>query len=603
MDIGDIQKIQAEGLALHQQGRLDEAEAHYLRVLRLAPRHADAHHLLGVIEKSRRHYNVAIQSISRAIAIAPDRAPYYNNMGVCYLDRDEKITAELCFLRALRLDEQYPDAWNNLGLARLGTEQYDNALAAFQRALKLDANNVRVLCNIGKLYFEIDRTTEALEWYERALACSPDWISARFGKTACLAKLGRHEEALSVVENLPALPPMRNAEALQKKGAILAALGRLDEAVAALDQSLEFNPGAVEVALARVHVRKVTREEPFFRHMEAFAKALPQTHGYGRAKLCYAIGKAYQDVGDIAEAAPYYAQGAEARRQQETWDEDADERTFSNYRRVLTREFIEGLRGEGDDSARPIFILGMPRSGTTLIEQIICSHPDVFAGGELVFIADSLSGYAVPGGNLPLRPAGEALAGVTALGPRAKWYLAQLEKLLGYAGQKRVTDKMPGNFTVLGLISAMFPNARIIHSRRDPIDTCLSCYTILFSTGHYWSYSLDTLGRRFRRYWALMEHWRRELPGRFLEVRYEDTVDDTEAVARRMLEWCGLDWDDRVLKFYETKRPVSTASVIQVRQPIYTSSKGRWKKWEPYIQPLLDGIGDLEEQYWAEQSR
>jgi hypothetical protein len=183
---------------------------------------------------------------------------------------------------------------------------------------------------------------------------------------------------------------------------------------------------------------------------------------------------------------------------------------------------------------------------------------------------------------------------------RGQLYLEKLNTIASQSAGQFITDKMPGNFKFLGLIAAMLPNAKIIHCRRDPIDNCISCYTQLFTNGHEWTFDLAALGRQYRRYHKLMEHWRQVLPGRFLEVRYEELVADTSAGARKILEWCDLDWNEQVLKFYETERNVKTASLSQVRQPIYTSSMGRWKKWQPYIQPLLTEIGDLEEAYWAE---
>jgi hypothetical protein len=242
----------------------------------------------------------------------------------------------------------------------------------------------------------------------------------------------------------------------------------------------------------------------------------------------------------------------------------------------------------------------MSRSGTTLVEQILASHPSVFPAGELPFIVEAANGLVLTGGWTLDRTAENKIAQDASLQERAQYYLDQVVRITGDVDHPHVTDKMPENYLNIGLISAMFPKARIIHCRRDPIDTCISNYVTLFGDQHYWSFDFAMIGRTYRRYWDIMAHWRKTLPGRFLEVRYEEVVADTEGAARKLLAWCDLPWDEQVLRFYETNRPVTTASVTQVRQPIYTSSMGRWKKWEPYIQPLLNEIGDLEEAYWAE---
>ncbi len=236
------------------------------------------------------------------------------------------------------------------------------------------------------------------------------------------------------------------------------------------------------------------------------------------------------------------------------------------------------LAGLGDPSPVPIFILGMPRSGSTLVEQILASHPQVLGAGEL----RTLDRLVHQGGGI------EALATLQAedcrrLGER---YLADLRSLP--AGKTRITDKMPGNFMYVGLIQLILPHAKIIHTMRDPVDTCLSCFSRLLSVGHHFSYDLAELGRYYRHYRELMDHWRSVLPaGTMLDVAYEDVVDDLEGQTRRMLEYLGLPWDERCLSFHKTVRPVVTASSVQVRRPLYRSGVARWRQYEAHLGPLL----------------
>ncbi len=266
------------------------------------------------------------------------------------------------------------------------------------------------------------------------------------------------------------------------------------------------------------------------------------------------------------------------------------EQTCSNFTADLLRKcsVVAARLPPVKDERVPIFIVGMPRSGTTLIEQILASHPALYGAGELKTMSDFARTVALDspdweGALLALRKLGQE-------------YLDQVWKLAPEA--RYITDKMPGNFYHLGLIHLMLPNAKIIHSMRDPMDTCFSCYALRFAHGHEYCYDLKTLGRYYQRYTKLIRHWHDVLPaGRILDVRYEDNVADPEREARRLLGYLGLPWDPACLRFYETDRPVKTASVMQVRKPIYSSSVARWKRFEKHLGPLLDEIGDLEVAY------
>jgi hypothetical protein len=248
------------------------------------------------------------------------------------------------------------------------------------------------------------------------------------------------------------------------------------------------------------------------------------------------------------------------------------------------------LRKDGIDDPTPVFIIGMPRSGTSLIEQILASHPAVFGAGELEEISKlAESSVAAPGARARFPDAVPAMSAQQIRQVGAD-YIARIRARAPNA--KRIIDKMPGNFAFAGLIHLALPNARLIHTRRDAVDTCFSCFSRYFAHGQWFSYDLGELGRYYRGYEALMEHWRNVLPkGVMLEVDYEQVVADLEHEARRIVEHCGLEWDDACLAFYETQRPVRTASASQVRQPIYGTSVGRWRPYEPFLGPLLEALG------------
>jgi tetratricopeptide (TPR) repeat protein len=589
-----------QALAKHQAGELDAAKTMYLAVLAGEPRNADAHHLLGCAYRSERKLNEAIDSIGAAISIAPGTPTFYNNLGTCYSAKVELVAAELCFRKALALDPNYADAWSNLGLMLTNAMRFQDARAVLEQASVAAPLHEGILCNLAQVYHELAMTQKSLEVYQHVVKLMPASGNAWLGLAGCLNKLGQNDRALLAVEKLLTLDKKHLAEALQMKGKILEVMGRMDEACMAFDAAIEADPTAAGLMHARAAIKKIRSDEPFYRHLMDFEKRIDEFRGAVRGQLHFALGKAYQDTGDIASAASNYAQGASIQLLTSDYDEREDVTLFTAMHDHVNRELLDSLRYLGHSSDRPIFILGMPRSGTTLVEQILASHPDVCPAGELPYISEAFEGmYLRPGWKLG-HPGGLEMPPDATLKQRAEHYLARVEAAVPVIGRRHFTDKLPENYYNLGLIAQMFPNARIIHCRRDPVDTCISCYNTLFAVKHYWSYDFGSLGRTYRRYWDLMQHWRNVLPGRFLELRYEQGVEDIELQARKLLEWCGLPWDDQVLRFYENDRPVITASVSQVRQPIYSSSVGKWKKWEPYIQPLLAEIGDIERQYWAE---
>jgi hypothetical protein len=309
-----------------------------------------------------------------------------------------------------------------------------------------------------------------------------------------------------------------------------------------------------------------------------------------RIRLNFALAKAYDDLGRFAESFRCMNAGNALKRQRVNYNEarmiEQFDRIHAAFDRTLLRKKPRGLRSDA-----PVFVLGMPRSGTTLIEQILASHPAVHGAGELTDFSRLANRICDARGKIRRFPEDAAKLTGKELAGLGEAYLARLRALAPDAS--RITDKMPANFVYVGLIHLALPQARIIHVRRDPRDTCLSCYSKLFSAPQDFTYDLAELGRYYRQYDRLMGHWRKTLPaGRMLEVRYEDVIDDLETWARRIVDHCGLDWDPACISFHEARRPVRTASASQVRQPIYRTSEGRWRKYENDLEPLLTALGD-----------
>ena len=364
-----------------------------------------------------------------------------------------------------------------------------------------------------------------------------------------------------------------------KRAGTMETFGRQDEAKAAFEEALALNPASLAAMTGRAELVKFTADDPTIAAMEALlAPEKGETYA-SRMTLHFALGKAYLDLGDSSAAFRHLHEGNRMKRATVAYSADRTEKFFAEVAAAFTPALLDRLAAQGQRSPAPIFIVGMPRSGTTLVEQILAAHPAVHGAGELRYmgaVVGQISGF----------PKGVAALDAATLKRLGQTYLSRVEALAG--GKPRVVDKAPGNFVNAGLIRLILPDAKIIHARRDPVDTCLSCYTKLFADALNFTYDLTDLGRYCRDYLKLMDHWRAVLPAsHFIEIDYEAVVDDIEAEARRMLEFLELPWDPACLEFYRVERPVRTASVNQVRQPIYRSSSGRWRKHADALQPLL----------------
>jgi hypothetical protein len=354
-----------------------------------------------------------------------------------------------------------------------------------------------------------------------------------------------------------------------------------ETAVALAPRSGEFHRSLAEVA-------RFAPGDARLPAMEALAGDMPSLAIRDQIALGFALGKAFGELDDPERAMRHLFDANALRRGQLGYDETRTLRRLARIEEVFTAELLDRMASAGEPSALPIFIVGMPRSGTTLVEQILASHPQVFGAGEIAEfgrIVESICEPAGAAGAFPEMFPTLAAHELRELGAR---YLAALRAIAPHAA--RVTNKMPGNFRLIGVIRLALPHARIIHVRRDPVDTCLSCFSKLFRTQPY-TYELGELGRYYGAYASLMAHWRRVLPaGAMLEVRYEEVVRDLEGEARRIVAYCGLDWDARCLDFHRATRPVRTASANQVRRPLYDSAVGRWRAYEPWLRPLLDAL-------------
>jgi tetratricopeptide (TPR) repeat protein len=598
-----------------QAGLLTEGEQAARRAIALDPTHGGAWNNLGIILQEAGKYADSKHCLERTLTLQPHNAEAYNNLGNTCKRLGLLAQAERHWRRALALQPDYPEPHSNL--ANLLTEQaeYEKAAAHAKRAIELKPQLADAYINLAGVEMARQRYGEAVRWLDALLTFAPMHATGLGAKALALKKMDRLEAALEAAERAVAAAP-HNAEAQNARGLVLQALGRADAAMAAYDRAAEL-PGTAgeqavinraillmelgEAAAAETAFNRATTLFPrsasaWFNRADltkfragdatiATMQALldnPDISQADRLLLNFALGKAHLDLEDSDRAFMHLNEGNRLKRATISYDPAAASNWMARVAQVFSPELLARLGGQGAASNLPVFVLGMPRSGTTLVEQILASHPQIHGAGELGHVQTMVMGL----GDFP------AIANTLAPEQLRQFGQNYLNAVAPLArGRRHVVDKMPVNFVYAGMIRLMLPGAKIIHCRRDAVDTCLSCYSKLFAAEQSFSYDMAELGRFHRDYQTLTAHWRAVLPAdAFLEVDYESVVDDIETQARRMLAFLGLDWHPACLDFYNTKRPVKTASVNQVRQPVYRSSAGRWRRHAAQLGPLLAAL-------------
>jgi hypothetical protein len=444
--------------------------------------------------------------------------------------------------------------------------------------------------NLGTVLILGERLDEAIEVFRKALAQRPRSAMAHALIARALSRLDRGEEAMRHARRAVALDA-KLCEAHATFAQILADQGHYDGASRAMARAIELAPSDPRLYQILGHIVPWRADDPRLARLRALGQDRERLTMSAQVELCFALAKASADCGDIDDSFRHLIEGGALKRRLHNFDEASTIADLDGLCRVMDAAWMTRHHGVGDPTLLPVFVLGMPRSGTTLVEQILASHPKVRGLGErLSFVAAIAKTCRAP--SIPPSLASRI----------AEWSEVDLRQLAaGYleavrsdvpASAQRFTDKLPAHFQFVGLIHAALPNARIIHVRRDALDTCLSAFSILFAgASQPYSYDLGELGRYYRAYERVMAHWRAVLPdGAMLEVQYEDVVDDLEGEARRIIAYCGLEWDEACLTFHKTKRAVRTISHAQVRRPIYRSSIGRARPSGEALEPLLEAL-------------
>ncbi len=578
------------GIILQESGKLEESLDCLKRAVAFAPDSPENHNNLGNTLKRLGRLEEAQAQYEAALSLRPAYAEAHNNLGFLLysLGENEKAAAEV--KRAIEINPHYADAYINAAAIALGMGSPQDALRWLDNLASFAPGHPGGLTARAKALLELDAYEPALEAARRATSLAPENGEAAEVLAQALAVLGRTDEALDAFDKAAALPCPERENAMIGKAGLLGELGRSAEVQGALDAALAINPNSARALFNRSMGRTYMAGDAEVERMEALLSSGKQLTRDDVLMLHFALGKAWLDIGDDARAFEHLSAGNRLKRATFIYDAAATDRWMRSIAEKFSGAVLERFSGAGDPSEVPVFVLGMPRSGTTLVEQILAAHAKVHGAGELKIlqqIADRTSGP-------DLRPAGfpQLIDGVRPQ-DAAKMGRYYLDRLLPKApGAARIVDKMPANFLYAGLIRIILPNARIIHCRRDAADTCLSCYTKLFAGEQKFAYDLKELGLFYNSYATLMDHWRTLLPpDRFLEVQYADVVEGLEGQAKRLIAFLGLEWDAACLEYYNNKRQIRTASLDQVRKPIYRSSIGRWKTYAGHLTPLLDSLG------------
>jgi tetratricopeptide (TPR) repeat protein len=578
------------GYALQTLGRYEEALACYDKAIALYPGHVSAYFNRGNTLQSLERYAEAVESYEKAAYFRPAHADTWINLGNAHNKLEHYELASACYMKALALRADDPGIHNNLGLATKGLKQPETALAHFKKAIALQPGYADAHLNLANLLEELGRHEEALASYEKVMSLAPDWNDALVSKGLLLKDLGRYEEARECFVEAIARQP-GNPEAHNGLGLLNQELGRREEATENFLAAIRAEAGSIGAYFNLAYLGYLTKDEQLFEKLQEIYAHRNEIPDENHIYLDFAMGKALEDKQRYDEAFEAYEEGNRLHHLSHPYDEAAAEKSVNDIASFFTADLFEKCQTVSArlslprETRTPVFIVSMPRSGSTLIEQILSSHPLVFGAGELTLFDEITDGVQLPKKDAPGWE--DACKHLRELGRR---YLDAVWKLAPDAAF--ITDKMPGTFLHLGLLKLMLPDAKIIHAMRDPKDSCWSCYTHRFAKAHYYSYDLAMLGRFYMRYEDQMRHWHEALPpGSILDVRYENVVAEPEREVRRLLEYVGLPWDDACLKFHENKRPVLTASLNQVRRPLYSSSVARWKHFEKHLGPLLEIVG------------
>ena len=566
------------GNAYRELGLVDEAIARFREAIRLAPNMAEGHSNLGQMLLEQKKTEDAICHCREAVRLNPNLASAHSNLGNVLRKQGNLSEARACYDRALKLNPEVGLVYSNMAQSLQEEGRIDDAVAWYSLALERESHSAKIHTYLASALAAQDKDEQAVECYRTALRIDPKHLEAHTGLGWLRQEQGRYEEAEACYRRALEIKPER-AGTHNLLGMMAEELGDFSKAKGCLQAALTHEPDNASTLAALATLLKGDLPEEVLLAAERLVDE-PGLTLDDRAGLHFGLGHVHDAKRSFGMAGHHLeranALALESQRMRVDQYDPADHtRLIDEIIECHASEFFERTRGFGVDAERPVFIVGLPRSGTTLIEQILSRHSCVFGAGELTLAPQIFRAMRAGQKNQTQRETWEN-TGPDLVRTLAEGHLRQLSERNSTAA--RIVDKLPDNYLHLGMLATLFPQAKFIHCRRDLRDVAVSCWMTNFRSIR-WANNRDHISHRFEQYERLTAHWRDVLPVSVLEVPYEETVADLEGTARRLVAWCGLDWEPDCVKFHENHRPVRTASVLQVRQAVYTSSVARWKNY------------------------
>lgn len=537
---------------------------------------------------NQEQYHEAQQIFESLMKDFPDKAGPIYGYGVCLLAVDKRALALSSFIKASELEPNNAKYFVYMGHCLNCPGDENLAIIQYDKALQIDKDNLSALTELGRLYLTRRRDTEAAELLKRAVEIKPSNADNQAHLAMALARIGEYEESVKHVNKAIRLKP-KDHYGYYILGNTHLTFGDQIQAAKAFKKAIEVDPYSTPSYFALVQAQKVTdKNDPLLRKMEnALKHSMPTSM---RILLLQALAKAYDDSKE-PEKAFSFAEKANMLVRSE-FDLKSHNRNLGKIRKTFNKRYFVSSNNSVESPYTPIFIVGMPRSGSTLIDQILSTHTKVESVGESLAMHDIVHEIELNSNKTTKFPECLDALDDTQLELYRESYIKKIAR--NTTNTTHIVDKNLFNYRNLGLIAKLFPKARIIHARRHPLDTSFSCYITGFSiTEDTWTHNMEHIGAYYRGYKDLMEHWHKVLPIPILDIDYENMVQDTESNTKRILEFCNLEWEDECLEFYNTKRAVNTASIWQVRQPVYKSSMQRWVPYAKHLQPMILALGDV----------
>jgi tetratricopeptide (TPR) repeat protein len=532
---------------------MDASINDYEKAVTLKPDYAEAYYNLGVTLREVGQIDAALKSYEKALAIKHEYPAAHNNLGTILLDLGSLDSAVDHFEWAIAFKPDYAEAYNNLGVVERQQEKFDQAIKSFEKAISIQPNYTQAHNNLGNTSHKLGRLEAAIISYEKAIAINPDY-----------------------------------AEVHNNLGIVYQQLGQINNSINHYEKALAINPDYAEVYYNLSYLNKYPFNDLQITKMKSILSDSKLSHS-SRSNLCFALAVVNENLDNQDELFKYLHEANRLRKQELNYSLDHSKALFPSVKEMFSSAYsdIEKSLSSEPSNFKPIFIVGMPRSGSTLVEQIMSSHHAVHGAGELPNLPTIIQPIARDYANQGMNKLPEK----SFLSIREQ-YLDALSNL--NVPESVITDKLPLNFLCIGYILTAFPEAKIVHMKRDARAICWSIYKTNFgSTSIGYSYNIDDLTGFYGLYTDLMDFWHQLFPGKIYDICYEDLTTNQEEETRKLLQYCELDWDENCLNFHQNKRAVKTASSIQVRKKMYQGSSEAWKKYEAYLKPLIKALSSF----------